>query len=200
MLDQMDLDLVAPATGSRECGARASAPAPDFTGARWFAVNTLPGNEKRARTNLERQGWSCFLPHLLTTCRSGRHLLTQRRPLFPSYLFVALDLSRTGWKSIDSTYGVRHIVKQSGVPAPLPRGCVEALQSMTDEAGVFSFSTRLAAGDAVQFTAGPFAGLIGTLEQIDAQGRITILMNLFGRTSVIRSTASEVSPARIANP
>jgi transcription antitermination factor NusG len=52
----------------------------------------------------------------------------------------------------------------------------------------------------VQFTAGPFAGLIGTLEQIDAQGRITILMNLFGRTSVIRSTASEVSPARIANP
>lgn len=196
----MDLDLVTPATGGRECGAPASAPAPDFAGVRWFAVNTLPGNEKRARVNLERQGWSCYLPHLLRTCRNGRHLLTQLRPLFPSYLFVALDPSRTGWKSIDSSYGVRHIVKQSGVPAPLPRGCVEAMQSMTDEAGVFSFATRLAAGDAVQFTAGPFAGLIGTLEQVDAHGRITILLNLFGRTSVVRSTASEVAPALITNP
>lgn len=190
----MDLDHVTHAIGGRASGA------PDVTGMRWFAVNTLPGNEKRARTNLERQGLSCFLPHLLKTCRSGRHLLTQLRPLFPSYLFVALDPSRMGWKSIDSTYGVRNIVKQSGVPAPLPRGCVEALQSMTDEASIFSFSSRLAAGDAVQFTSGPFAGLIGTLEQIDTQGRITILLNLLGRTSVIRTTAGEVAPTLIPNP
>lgn len=190
----MDLEHVAHATGGREHGAS------DVAGMRWFAVNTLPGNETRARTNLERQGLSCFLPHLLKTSRNGRHLLTKLRPLFPSYLFVALDPSRMGWKSIDSTYGVRHIVKQSGLPAPLPRGCVEALQSMTDEASVFSFSARLAAGDAVQFTSGPFAGLIGTLEQIDAQGRITILLNLLGRTSVIRATAREVAPTLIPNP
>lgn len=188
--------------GPESCGTPSSnklgAYSPGITshaGEQWFAVNTLPRSEARARTNLERQGFACFSPLLSTTNRSGRRLLTRLSPLFPSYIFVALDLQQPGWRSVDSTYGVRGLVKQAGCPSPVPRQYVNALMDMTNEHGVFSFSSHVTTGDNVRFLRGPFTGFIGTLEQMDAHGRITVLLGLLGHASRVKATVGDIAPA-----
>lgn len=168
------------------------------TSRRWFAVNTHPQSEARARTNLERQGWHCYSPYLLRTARVGRTLINQSRALFPSYIFVELDLDVDAWRSVDSTFGVRCIVKQEGRPVALPVGCVETMMQMTDESGHFSFSARLKPGSSVQFKSGPFTGLIGTLENIDAAGRVNVLISLLGQLSRVKTSADDVAPAKAA--
>lgn len=166
-----------------------------LSGSQWFAVNTLPRSEARARANLERQGFACFSPLLSTTNRSGRRLLTRLFPLFPSYIFVALNLQQPGWRSVDSTYGVRGLVKQAGCPSPLPSQYVQALQDMTNEHGIFSFSSHVEVGDNVRFLRGPLTGFIGTLEQMDSHGRITVLLTLLGHASRVKATAGDIAPA-----
>ena len=160
----------------------------------WFAVSTRPRNEARALTNLERQGWRCFCPLISGTTRSGRRLITLQRPLFPGYLFVAIDPLRGRWRAIDSTFGVRSVVTCGDAPAKLPSGCIETLMSMADHRGVVSFSSTLIAGEQVKFMSGPFTGFIGKLANLDASGRVTVLLDLLGRDTPIRGYAAELVP------
>lgn len=162
---------------------------------RWYAVNTQPSSEGRARLNLERQGWPCYCPMIRGAIRRRGRMVDRVRPLFTGYLFLRMDAGRCRWRSIDSTFGVRAVLKHGDRPVPLPPGCVEALIEMTGEDGIFSFTSRLAVGAPVKFLKGPFAGFVGTLEQLGSQGRIRVLLDLLGRQSVVMSTASEVAPA-----
>lgn len=130
------------------------------------------------------------------TIRSGRRLLSQFRPLFPGYVFILLDPAHSRWRAIDSSFGVRAIVKSGEFPAPLPEGCVETLIAMSKTNEVLTFATLLNPGENVKFLSGPFAGLIGKLEHLDGAGRITVLLDLLGRSTPIRGSASEVVPTR----
>ena len=163
-------------------------------GLRWYAVSTQPNSEQRAQLNLERQGWRCFCPQISRTTRSGRRMVTRLRPLFPGYLFIYLDPTASRWRAVASSFGVRGIVKSGDLPAPLPPGVVETLIGMADAAGQVTFASALAEGENVQFVAGPFVGLIGKLQHLDAAGRVTVLLDLLGRDTPIRGYATEVAP------
>ena len=162
---------------------------------RWFAVNTQPNSERRAQINLERQGWRSLCPQVSRTTRSGRRMKTHLRALFPGYIFVNMNLAQSRWRAVDGTFGVRAIVKTGDLPAPLPVGVVESLIAMTDEAGKVSFASSLSPGQDVRFLSGPLAGLIGRLEHLDAAGRVTVLLDLLGRSTPIRGHASELTPS-----
>lgn len=185
-----------------EYGARVKTPhagsepgAPSLPGELWYAVNTQPHSEARSRVNLERQGFACFLPIYKTSCRIRGRQVQRLKPLFTNYIFLRMDVSQTRWRAIDSTYGVRAIVKQGDRPLALPAGCVEALMSRTGQDGVFSFAAQLSAGSRVEFLSGPFAGFVGVLETLDSRGRIRVLLELMGRSSTITGTVADVAPA-----
>ena len=122
---------------------------------RWFAVNTHPASEHKACMHLENQGWQTFLPKIARTLRSGRRTRTELRPLFPGYAFIRLNIGHTPWRSIDSTIGVRSLVKNGDTPAAIPAGVVEALQKMTQQNGQVVFTASLKCGDTVKFLPGP---------------------------------------------
>ncbi len=178
-------------TGARENAAP--------TDTYWYAVNTHPHSEKRAQDNLQRQGWTCFCPILTRTHRVGRKLCSRSSPLFPGYLFVNLDHSRSQWRSIDSTYGVRRIVKACDTPTRLPTGVVEAFQAMLNDNGEVDFSLKMREGARVQFTQGPFAHLIGTLEHLDRNGRVVVLLDILGRISHVRASVKDLFPLDDSN-
>lgn len=165
-------------------------------GGRWFAVNTHPAAERKACRQLENQGWQSFFPRIARTIRSGRRTRTEERPLFPGYVFVLLDMARDPWRSVDSTLGVRSLVKTGDVPAPLPEGVVEALQGMTQENGLVAFSSRLRPGDQVRFMTGPFADMVGALDRLDGNGRVLVLLDLLGRSTSVTTHAAELQPLR----
>jgi transcriptional antiterminator RfaH len=171
-------------------------PVPLHLDRRWFAVNTQPSSETRACVNLERQGWQTFCPRTYRTIRSGRRVKTELRPFFPGYVFVSLDLRVDGWRSVGSTFGVRAIVRNGDQPTAVPEGIVEGLMAMTQEDGRIVFTADMQPGDKVKFLSGPFAEMIGSLERLDANGRVMVLLDLLGRVTQVQARAADLLPVR----
>jgi transcriptional antiterminator RfaH len=128
--------------------------------------------------------------------RSGRRLVSKVSPFFPGYMFVAFDVERTRWRSVNGTFGIRALIMQGERPAPVPVGLVEGMMALTDAEGLLDVSGGLAAGDRVKLLAGPFADLIGRLDRLDAGGRCRVLIEIMnGVVPVIMERRDLVSAA-----
>lgn len=166
-------------------------------GERWFVVHSQPHRETGARYHLENQGFRTFLPHRLKTRRHARKLENVLAPFFPRYLFVALDLSRDRWRSVNGTFGVSRLVMDGERPKPVPRGIVEALMASCDGREVLRFDggAGLRVGGQVQVLAGPFAGRVGLLERLDDQGRVRLLLDIMGGRVPVEVKSEVLLPA-----
>ena len=85
----------------------------------WYAIQTKVRQESLAVTNLDRQGFTCYLPLItLEKLRRGKKVMVEEA-MFPGYLFIELDASGTGqsWAPIRSTFGVSKLVSFGGQPA-----------------------------------------------------------------------------------
>ena len=150
-------------------------------GQRWYVAMTLPYKEAYAGTNLARQGIRHFLPQHLVTIRHARKLRTALTPIFPRYLFVALDIDRQRWRSVNGTFGVQRLVGEGEAPSPVPAGVVEALIGSSDPRGRWLGPTQsLQAGDPVRMLRGPFAGQLGVLLQLNGAERVQLLFEIVG--------------------
>jgi transcriptional antiterminator RfaH len=153
------------------------------TSARWYVVHTQPQNEGRADINLRRQDFTTYLPRYLRQRRHARRTETVARPLFPRYLFVALDLARDRWRAIQSTFGVSQLVAAGEEPVALPDGVIEAIRAREMENGFVALGlpAGLKPGSPVRLTDGIFADSYGILERIADDRRVAILLELLGR-------------------
>jgi transcription elongation factor/antiterminator RfaH len=155
---------------------------PNIRTVRWYVVQTQPHAEIRAVSNLERQGYHVFCPRIRKTIRHARTLKHVLAPLFPGYIFVRLDVSCDPWRSVNGTFGVSRLIAWGETPQPLPHGIVEALQAPVHGHPVVDWSLNFQVGQAVRVADGPFTNLVGTLEQLEASGRVRVLLDLLGRS------------------
>ncbi|MBI1245723.1 MAG: transcriptional activator RfaH [Alphaproteobacteria bacterium] len=149
----------------------------------WYVVYTQPNGEARALANLRRQGYEAYLPRYRRRRTHARKTDIVERPLFPRYLFVALDLMRARWRPILSTFGVCDVVRNGDQPAPVPAGVVEEIRA-GEESHSFDAVDPLAgagAGSAVRILSGPFADLVGRLQSAAESERVVLLLDLLGR-------------------
>jgi transcription elongation factor/antiterminator RfaH len=162
---------------------------------RWFLVHTQPKSERKAELHLGAQGFRTHVPQIQKTIRHARQLRTVQAPLFPRYLFLILDLGRDRWRSVYSTIGVSSLFTCEDRPVPVPKGVVEALVARTDEAGLALFDAGLTTGQTVRILSGPFADFVGTLERLDAAGRVRVLLTMMGSTVPVALHRSALLPA-----
>ena len=73
---------------------------------RWFVAHTQPHAEVKATAHLARQGFQIYFPRYLKRRRHARKVDFVAQPLFPRYMFVAIDMATQRWRSIQSTFGV----------------------------------------------------------------------------------------------
>lgn len=150
------------------------------SGERWYVVQTTANREAIAKLNLEAQGFATFGPQVLKTVRHARKLRTIRAALFPGYQFVALDLMRDRWRSVNGTRGVTRLIMGEDAPLPVPSGVVEALIDRLDQSGVCRFDRDLIEGQTIRVASGPFAEAIGHIISLDARGRVRALLDIMG--------------------
>ena len=163
-------------------------------GARWYLVHTRPNKERKAELNLEAQGFATFLPQIERTIRHARRLTTARRPLFPRYLFVRLDIGRDRWLSVNSTIGVSRLFTQEGRPVAVPFGVVENLLAHSD-AGLTRLDCSLAEGQRVRILSGPLANFTATVVRLDARRRVDVLLEIMGATVPVSIDRRALAPA-----
>ena len=162
---------------------------------RWFVAYTLPKSEWKAVLHLCAQGFRTFHPQIRKTIRHARQLKTVRAPLFPRYLFVILDLERDRWLSVRSTVGVSSLFSnRDGRPVPVPIGIVESLIERSDDT-LTRLDSDLVKGQQVRVLTGPFADFIGTLDRLNAAGRVRVLLQLMGTEVPVALHRSALAPA-----
>lgn len=145
---------------------------------RWYLVQTKSGQELTAEQNLLRQNFRSFLPRAWKTVRHARKIQNLITSYFPGYLFVRLDLTRDRWRSINGTFGVVRLVSAGERPLAAPPGLVEDLQARADASGFIKGVQELAPGDAVRVTRGPFADHLATVDRLDGEDRVRVLLDL----------------------
>lgn len=182
-------------TGERAHGADLAAPEAETRARRWYVAHTRPHKEGFAEENLRRLGFTTFAPRIERTVRSARRSRQVLRPMFPRYLFVAMDLSVDRWRSAAGAFGVANLIMASDRPRPVRRGEVEALAEAADGRGAVAFAPDLSPGDRVRFLAGPMADRIGTLVALDDEGRVAVLMEMLGAARTVRATTASLAPA-----
>ncbi len=160
--------------------------------ARWYVATTKPGLEKVASENLRRQSFDEFLP--IARLRPGE----SPRIVFRNYIFVAFDVDRDPWRSVNGTRGVQKLMPLlCERPLPLPYGCVEYLQERTSTGKFYDkdldeLAARFAAGDSVVMTSGLLAGHQAAVEW--HRGDVVKLKTLvFGREVDVTLKADQLS-------
>jgi transcriptional antiterminator RfaH len=162
----------------------------------WYLVYTKPRQENLAQENLQRQGYTTYLPRIYQTrWRNGRHVKTIGA-FFPRYLFIHLDTETDNWAPIRSTRGVSKMVRFDGIPAVVPDQLIQALQSNDDDDGNQSLmQNNLMRGDKVTIIDGPLAGYQGIYQQQNSVERIAVLVDLVGKNTLLNISVHDLQIA-----
>jgi transcriptional antiterminator RfaH len=165
--------------------------------ARWYVVQTQVNGEAKAAQNLLRQGYEVYLPRYLKRRRHARKVDFTAKPLFPRYMFVAIDIATQRWRSIQSTFGVARLVTNGDDPATLPEGVVHALRAREDEKGFIRLVDKpaFAPGDKVRVLAGAFMDSAGLFSGLADHDRVSILLDMLGRKVRVLLDADMVAAA-----
>ena len=150
---------------------------------RWYVAQTHVHGEAKAASHLLRQGYQVYFPRYLKRRSHARRVETAAAPLFPRYLFVAIDLAAQRWHPIQSTIGVSRLVTNGDLPAPVPLGVIEALRRREDSNGLIQLQPRprFARGDKIRVIEGAFCDSLGLFEGVTSGERVAILLDLLGR-------------------
>jgi transcriptional antiterminator RfaH len=165
--------------------------------ARWYVVQTQVNGEAKAAQNLLRQGYEIYLPRYLKRRRHARKVDFAAKPLFPRYMFVAIDMASQRWRSIQSTFGVSRLITNGDDPATVPEGVVHALRAREDDRGFIKLDSRpaFAPGDKVRILAGAFMDSAGLFRGLADHDRVSILLDMLGRKVRVLLDADMVAAA-----
>jgi transcriptional antiterminator RfaH len=150
---------------------------------RWYVAQTHPRAEAKAAAHLGRQGFSVYLPRYLKRRRHARRIETVAAPLFPRYLFVAVDMATQRWRAVQSTIGVMQLVCNGDEPAAIHSRIIEGLKSRESDLGFIHLDQRqkFRPGDKLRVIDGVFCDTLGLFEGMTDNERVTILLDLLGR-------------------
>ncbi len=147
----------------------------------WFLAQLKPNCAQIAVRNLTRQGFRSFLPMEEQTAQRNGRFVTQTRPVFPGYVFVALDAAQGLWRKVNATSGVSKLVSFGSEPARVPGPLVTELQARCDATGRYHAAEGLKVGDRVAIATGPFSGALAEIETVAPDRRVWVLLDLLGR-------------------
>lgn len=148
----------------------------------WFVVQTQPNSEHRAAAHLNRQGFKVYCPRCLKRRSHAGKVDMVAAPLFPRYLFVAIDLVTQQWRSIRSTFGVSQLVCHGDRPAVLADDVIADLRRREDERGLVQLDrSAFKPGETVRVVGGAFTDRLGMFEAMGDSERVAVLLDLLGR-------------------
>jgi len=164
----------------------------------WYTVFCKPRGEGVAESNLRNQGYETYLPLLSSRARKGGAWQDRISPLFPRYLFMRSRDGRQGVATVRSTRGVNDLVRFGGQVARVPNELIEQLRAGADPvSGAHIRQDLLAPGGRVRFVDGPLNGLEGVVEIESEAERVSVLLDMLGKTNRIKVSRDWLVPASI---
>lgn len=157
---------------------------------KWYAVFTLPQNEKSAVRHLELRKVETFLPTYETVkVWKNRQRVTTILPLFPTYLFVNIEKGQRA--NVLGSPGVVHIVGASHQDASIANDEIEFLRASTHSRKVVPFHD-LIVGQKARIKRGSMEGVEGVLVRKGNGLRFVLSLKLINQSAAIEVGAEDL--------
>lgn len=145
----------------------------------WYVVRTKPRKEDFLAEQMEIRRIEIYNPRIRVQAVNPR--ARRIRAYFPGYVFVHLDLDKSGTFSLQYIPGAAGLVSFGGEVADVPDGLVHAIRCRVDEintAGGELFDV-LKLGQTVVIHSGPFAGYEAIFDaRLPGSDRVRVLLKL----------------------
>ena len=158
----------------------------------WYLIQLKRNSCRIAERNLNQQGFKTFLPLQDLTSRRGSKFFSTTKPLFPGYMFVLIQSDGTPWQKINNTLGVLRLICQDGVPKRVPTEVVSGLISRCDRLGRLLPPIAVRRGDIVEIHSGALANFIATVETIESDRRMWVLMDIMGQITRVQVASEQI--------
>jgi len=161
---------------------------------RWYVAYTRTGMERIAQGHLENQGFTTYLPRRRKERRHARRTDSILVPLFPSYLFVAFDIGKDPWRSVNGTFGIRYLVGMGDTVSAVPESVIESIRARENAEGLIDIAEQppFAPGEVVEITRGALAAQTAIFKCANDNQRVTLLLSLLGRETEVKLPTSAV--------
>jgi transcriptional antiterminator RfaH len=182
----------------------------------WFILITEPARELSATANLVARRYQAFCPSVyrmrpvkrrgvaLKDDKGRRILKKVTSPMFPGYLFIRERSAIGRFEKIEQVNGVRRFMRLGEAFAKLPDALMLAIQNEEARQMVaFEESTKtkselaipFAEGGPARIEGGPYDDFVGKMVRLNRNGRLEMLLSLFGRETKVVVDASQVRAA-----
>ena len=145
----------------------------------WYVVRTKPRKEDFLTEQMEIRRIEIYNPRIRVQAVNPR--ARRIKAYFPGYVFVHLDLDKSGTFSLQYIPGATGLVSFGGEAAEVPDGLVHAIRRRVDEintAGGELFDV-LKLGQTVVIHSGPFAGYEAIFDaRLPGSDRVRVLLKL----------------------
>ncbi len=165
---------------------------------RWYVVRSKPRKEDFLAEQMQMRKIEIFNPSIRVQTVNPR--ARKIKSYFPGYVFVHLDLEKTGAFSMRYIPGAAGLVSFGGEAADVPDGLIHAIRQRVDEindAGGELFDV-LRTGEAVVIHSGPFAGYEAIFDaRLPGSDRVRVLLKLLkNRQMLVDLPAGQIRPKK----
>ena len=171
----------------------------------WYVVNTYSGHESKVKEKLEMRTESMGMQdHIFRVIVPETKEIEVKdgvkkekiKKMFPGYILVEMIMSDEAWYIVRNTPGVTGFIGSSGKgakPTPLLPQEIDRILSSVGMSRIDA-ETELTVGDKVNVIDGPFKGMIGRVDTIDAENNhLNVLIDLFGQETPVEVEMFQVS-------
>ena len=156
--------------------------------AKWYVLHTYSGYEMMVKDSLEKliennnlqdNIFDLKIPMEQTIEeKNGKRKVVERK-LLPCYVFIKMIYSNQVWYLVTNTRGVTGFVGPQGRPLPLKEDEGRKMQLETG-----AVDADFAVGDDVSIDAGPLAGFVGKIKELnDSAQKAKVNVLMFGRNT-----------------
>ena len=175
---------------------------------KWYVVRAVSGQEKKAKTYLEKEVEICnltdYVVQVLTPTEKVYQIRKQRdgktkkvaveRNFFPGYIFVQADLSHGEvMHMIKGVPGIIGFLNTDGRdPNDMPQSMRESEikrmlgRSLDTDQPVIESNATYAVGETVNVMDGPFNGFSGVVQEVfEEKKKLNVMVKIFGRNTPV---------------
>ncbi len=187
---------------------------------KWYVIHSYAGFERKVKANIEQRKNSLEVEEDIyqvevpmedvVEIKNGQRKMVNRVRI-PGYVLVRMELNEDTWSVVRHTPGVTGFVGNAHNPTPLRfeeafnmlKSLVQVTEAAPAKGAAKGSATQARAvitevdfeiGETITIKEGSFAGLPGSISEIDAQrGKLTVLVSLFERETPVELSFDEVT-------
>jgi transcriptional antiterminator NusG len=162
---------------------------------KWYVVQVMAGQEKKAKRNLEEfraaKGVADLIDQVVipvenvAEVKDGQQRISERR-IWPGYVLVHMTLNDESWSYVKGTNCVLGFLGGDKPHALQEREVEELLADLEEKAGYVTHKHSYDVGDRVKIVDGFFVNFAGVVTDVNHEkGRLSVRVNIFGRDTKV---------------